>query len=272
MPSRIIKESICTSDNLDRLTWFEEAMFYRLIVNCDDYGRMDARAPILRARCFPLKSVTDAQIDKALQSLRSAAMIDLYEVDGRTYLQMRTWEKHQTVRAKRSRYPAPECGDRANKAETPGTSLPPSAGDCTHLHADAGTCMQMQADASTCKQMHADAHGIQSESVSESESESRGKRTRFRPPALEECEAFFTEHKSSIAQGNRFWNYYQANGWRVGKNTMRDWQAAARGWISREGEYKAPQPAGDALLRHTPEERRRTYSAAVIDFDTEDGS
>ena len=160
MPSRIIKESICTSDNLDRLTWFEEAMFYRLIVNCDDYGRMDARAPILRARCFPLKSVTDAQIDKALQSLRSAAMIDLYEVDGRTYLQMRTWEKHQTVRAKRSRYPAPECGDLANKAETPCTSLPPSAGDCTHLHADAGTC----------KHMHADAHGIQSESESESES------------------------------------------------------------------------------------------------------
>lgn len=257
MPSRIIKESICTSDNLDRLTWFEEVLFYRLIVNCDDYGRMDARAPILRARCFPLKSVTDAQIDKALQSLRSAAMIDLYEVDGRTYLQMRTWEKHQTVRAKRSRYPAPSC--EGSEAETPFTSLPPSA----------GTCMHMQADASTCKQLHADAHGIQSESVSESES--RGKRTRFRPPALQECEAFFTAHKSSIAQGNRFWNYYQANGWRVGKNTMRDWQAAARGWISREGEYAAPKSAGDALLRHTPEERRKTYSAAVLDFDTEDG-
>ena len=52
MPNRLIKESVCTSDNLDRLSWFEEAMFFRLIVNCDDYGRMDARPAILGQGCF----------------------------------------------------------------------------------------------------------------------------------------------------------------------------------------------------------------------------
>ena len=41
MPNRIIKESICTSDNVDQLTAFEETVFVRLIVNCDDFGRMD---------------------------------------------------------------------------------------------------------------------------------------------------------------------------------------------------------------------------------------
>ena len=108
MPNRLIKESVCTSDNLDRLSWFEEAMFFRLIVNCDDFGRMDARPAILRSRLFPLKTVTDTQIEKALQSLRSADMIDIYVVDGRSFLQMRTWEKHQQVRAKKSKYPAPD--------------------------------------------------------------------------------------------------------------------------------------------------------------------
>jgi hypothetical protein len=110
MPNRLIKESICTSDNLDRLSWFEEAFFFRLIVNCDDYGRMDARPAIIRSRLFPLKTITDTQIKQALQSLRSAAMIDLYDVDGRSFLQMRTWERHQSVRAKKSKYPAPESG------------------------------------------------------------------------------------------------------------------------------------------------------------------
>ena len=42
MPNRIIKESICTSCEIDSLTPEQEVFFYRLIVNCDDYGRMDA--------------------------------------------------------------------------------------------------------------------------------------------------------------------------------------------------------------------------------------
>ena len=108
MPNRIIKESICDSESVDGLSWFEEVFFYRLIVNCDDYGRMDARPQILRSRLFPLKNVTDKQIESALQSLRSAGIVDLYVVNGHPFLQMRTWEKHQQVRAKRSRYPSPE--------------------------------------------------------------------------------------------------------------------------------------------------------------------
>lgn len=108
MPNRIIKESVCTSDNLDSLSWFEEVFFYRLVVHCDDYGRMDARPAILRSRLFPLKTVTDKQITNAIQSLRSADIIDLYEVDGRSYLQMRKWDKHQQVRAKKSKYPSPD--------------------------------------------------------------------------------------------------------------------------------------------------------------------
>ena len=115
MPNRIIKESICSSDNLDTLTWFEEVFFYRLIVNCDDYGRMDARPAILRARLFPLKSITNNQIDTALQSLRTAGMITLYVVDGRPYLQLRTWERHQSVRAHKSKYPPPEAGEEQSE-------------------------------------------------------------------------------------------------------------------------------------------------------------
>lgn len=126
MPNRIIKESVCTSDNLDALSWFEEVCFYRLIVNCDDYGRMDARPAILRSRLFPLKSITDKQVNSALQSLRSAGMIDLYDVDGRSFLQIRTWEKHQTIRAKKSKFPAPEQGLQSSEIN----------------------CVQMQADVS----------------------------------------------------------------------------------------------------------------------------
>ena len=55
MPNRILKESICTSGSIDDLSWFEEVLFYRLIVNCDDYGRFDGRTAIIKNRLFPLK-------------------------------------------------------------------------------------------------------------------------------------------------------------------------------------------------------------------------
>ena len=55
MPNRILKESVCTSDSVNKLSWFEEVLFYRLIVNCDDYGRFDGRVSIIKNRLFPLK-------------------------------------------------------------------------------------------------------------------------------------------------------------------------------------------------------------------------
>jgi hypothetical protein len=108
VPNRILKESICTSSTIEKLTAEEEIFFYRLIVNCDDYGRFDARPTILRAKCFPLKidKVTDSDISNWLNKLNQLDLITLYEVGGMEYLQMKTWEKHQQIRAKRSKYPS----------------------------------------------------------------------------------------------------------------------------------------------------------------------
>lgn len=138
MPNRIIKESICTSDSLDSLSWFEECFFYRLLVNCDDYGRMDARPAVLKSRLFPLKErIALKDVKDALGKLADIGCVRLYECDGKPYLYLPAWEVHQSIRAKRSKYPAPDDGI---------------------------TCMQMNADEITCMQVNADAPVIQSES------------------------------------------------------------------------------------------------------------
>lgn len=108
MPNRILKESICRSDTLDQLSWFEEVLFYRLIVSCDDYGRFDGRPAIIRGTCFPLKDITNKSIADALQKLTSVGLVREYYVQGRPYLQMVTWGDHQQVRAKKSKYPVEE--------------------------------------------------------------------------------------------------------------------------------------------------------------------
>lgn len=116
MPNRIIKESICTSDNIDCLTAFEETCFYRLMVNCDDFGRFDARPKILASRLFPLKDVTPDEMQDALNALVNADLVTVYEADGKPYLHLKSWERHQQTRATKSKYPEP-TGNNPNESD-----------------------------------------------------------------------------------------------------------------------------------------------------------
>lgn len=154
MPNRIIKESIRTSDTISQLTWFEECLFYRLIVSCDDYGRFDGRLAIIKGTCFPLDDVTNRLLSDAIVSLERVGLVIRYEVAGRPYLQVRTWDCHQTVRAKKSKYPSVEEGTIKESSDVcPDTS----ANICKQVHADANKCLR---------------NPIQSDSDSESESKS----------------------------------------------------------------------------------------------------
>ena len=108
MPDRIIKESICISDTLNQLTDFEERFWHRLTVNCDDYGRFDARPAVLKARLFPLLyGKTLKNMSDALNRLASVGLVELYEVDGKPFLHVVTWDKYQRIRATRSKFPEP---------------------------------------------------------------------------------------------------------------------------------------------------------------------
>lgn len=101
MPNRILKESIRTSDSINELSWFEEVLFYRLIVSCDDYGRFDGKVAIIKGTCFPLKNVTNKNIEDALNKLVSVGLVRHYEVEEKPYLQLPAWQSHQNIRASR---------------------------------------------------------------------------------------------------------------------------------------------------------------------------
>lgn len=122
MGNRILKESICVSESIDALSLFGEVFFYRLIVNCDDYGRMDARPAILKARLYPLRSVTTAQIKESLAALESLGMLSLYTIGKRPYLELQNWGTHQRLRRSIPKFPPPQ-------APPPRGSSPQAAAD-----------------------------------------------------------------------------------------------------------------------------------------------
>lgn len=61
---------------------------------------------------------------------------------------------------------------------------------------------------------------------------------RFTPPTPEEVDAYCQERNNGIS-GQHFCDYYTVRGWKVGKDTMKDWKAAVRTW-ERNG-YSKPQ-------------------------------
>ena len=149
MPNRILKESIRESDSIDSLNWFQEVLFYRLIVSCDDYGRFDGRTSVIKNRLFPLKEdLTLKNVADAIQKLVSAGLVVLYEHDGKPFLYLPSWTAHQNVRAKRSKYPEPVI-------------------TCDNVNTSASRCNH---DEDSGEQLHGNVPVIQSESLSVSES------------------------------------------------------------------------------------------------------
>lgn len=120
MPNRLLKESICTSEDIEALSTFAENMFYRLIVNCDDYGRMDARPAILKSRLYPLKDVRENQIVKALEEMELAGVVLKYTVEKKPYLQLPSWGRHQRIRNSKEKYPGPDQADEKELAASCG--------------------------------------------------------------------------------------------------------------------------------------------------------
>ena len=96
------------------------------------------------------------------------------------------------------------------------------------------------------------------ERIKEEQIDSVSMRSRaFTPPSFEEVEAFFTSlFRHDLAQP--YFDYYTSNGWRVGKNPMKNWQSAARNWIRNEAKYKQSQGSSNAQPRRGDRERTDT--------------
>ena len=62
---------------------------------------------------------------------------------------------------------------------------------------------------------------------------------RFTKPTLEEVQAYCAERGKGV-DAQKWYDYYSANGWKVGKNPMKDWKAAVRTW-ERSGDNGKPR-------------------------------
>lgn len=55
---------------------------------------------------------------------------------------------------------------------------------------------------------------------------------RFQPPTMEEVASHLNSMDVIDAQqeAEKFWNFYEAKGWMIGKNKMKSWKSAIKTW------------------------------------------
>ena len=80
---------------------------------------------------------------------------------------------------------------------------------------------------------------------------------RFKKPLIEEINNYCRERNNRV-DPERFFDFYESKGWKVGNQPMKDWKAAVRTWEKKEDK---PQ---EVVYNMKNEEREKDYDIAEI--------
>lgn len=238
MPNRILHERICVSESIAQLSADEERFFYRLLVQCDDYGRFDGRVSVIRARCFALQLdvIGDDDVRRWLDGLIAAGLVQIYTVDDRSYLRVTTWERHQQTRAKRSKFPQPPADDDSVQASD-------SRRDHVPAHVT-GIRESINENTYTPPIVPPSSAGEDIAAIAAPPPKRGGKRPKTEPPeVLEPNEADYAAgarvgltRAQVVAKAAVMLDYHRKEA-----KSSADWHASLRTWLGNTPKFDAPR-------------------------------
>lgn len=79
----------------------------------------------------------------------------------------------------------------------------------------------------------------------------------FSPPALEDVRSYILKMGYSV-DAERFFDFYESKGWMVGKNKMKNWQAAVRTWTRLDSQR--PPDIGVVLTDNSPDKYSESWT------------
>jgi hypothetical protein len=236
MPQRFLKPGITNSDRWNSVTFASQSLYIRLLTEVDDYGRCDGRKAVILGNCFsvwndrnPQSVINLQQVEQMLQELASIGLIETYESEGKQVIQITQWTERvrsgcrekwpkRPVSEKLQQNPADSCGFLPSPSPPPPSSSvivdqvsPPT--DVLPPEPETPTLPGLPAEAAAPKK-------------------------RFKKPTLEELKPMFTAEALPETEAEKFFNHYESNGWRVGKNPMKSLPATIRNWKLRYEERR----------------------------------
>lgn len=100
---------------------------------------------------------------------------------------------------------------------------------------------------------------VEGEGEGEGEDKNTRRAKRFVRPTREEIQDYMQEREPGLLNAyetsQAFFDYYQSNGWKVGRNSMKDWKASVRNWLKRDSD--------NAKQQSTTQDRKQRLASAI---------
>lgn len=209
---RTIKPQHVNDKELSKITL--QAHLFWVLSWCfsDDEGVFENDPLLLKSQLFPRRTdVRVEQVQQWIDQLIKARFVIPFTHQGEGYLIHRTFKVHQKI-------------DRPQPSKIPSDIIRRIIDECS---TNVQPCIVKDSMVKDSKVEEAASPPVL---------------TKFVKPNEGLLTDFFIEigldDFSASAQAKLFINHYESNGWKVGKNSMKDWHAAARGWKERMNEYK----------------------------------
>lgn len=81
---------------------------------------------------------------------------------------------------------------------------------------------------------------------------------KFSKPTPEELVSHFESKGSNSTEAEKFFNYYESNGWKVGRNPMKNWKAASANWLKNNIQSNTQQAKDDGYATAQASRQRLT--------------
>lgn len=114
---RTIKPEFFTSEDIVSLTPLARLFYVSLWCEADREGRFEWKPKTFKLRYLP---GDNCDVDMLAQELFDAELVLLYEVDGKTYAEIPTFEKHQVINNRESESTIPPRVKHASNTRTRG--------------------------------------------------------------------------------------------------------------------------------------------------------
>jgi len=233
---RMFSRDVIGSDAFADLGFEAQALYVHLCMDADDYGFVGSPRRVTRAI---------GSRSEVVDELDGAGFIHVFDTG---VLVIMDWFVNNYIPEKRRK--ATQHGEEFALLTVQET------GRYVVVDKPHTDCMQTACNVQTVSTQDAcESHASTEENRGEEKSteekrrEKKG-RKKFVKPTVQEIEDFILSEKLYRMRGKAqyFYDYYESNGWMVGRNHMQDWKATLRNWNRRRSNDTEESAHGDAVF------------------------
>lgn len=232
--ARNIKPGTFKNEHLGTIDPLATLLFISLWTLADREGRVEDRPLRIKAETFPYRELTD--VNSYLTLLQERGFIDRYVINGMAVIQIKKFAEHQNPHGTEKDSTLPDIDGMLTVHERKGNCVTGKSSKIPYTnqsHNDFNVNVTLpnvnsrNVNALIPSSLNPDS--LCTESVNP---EKKIRASPFAPPSIDQVQQYITDNCLTISASG-FIDYYESNGWMVGKNKMKNWQAACRTWEKR---------------------------------------